>query len=65
MIEFLLSLIFLVFGVWLVLWLYIFLPAEMARDRGRSALAWVLVSLIASPILAILLLWLVGPADQS
>jgi hypothetical protein len=43
-----------------VLWLFILLPAGMAKNRGRSAFGWVLLSLLFSPILACLLLWLLG-----
>lgn len=47
-------------AVLLLLWLFIALPAQMARDRKRGAVAWVLVSLIGSPLLAILLLAMIG-----
>ncbi|MAO26230.1 MAG: hypothetical protein CMN19_01985 [Roseovarius sp.] len=43
-----------------IIWLAIFLPASMARTRGRSAVLWVLVSLFLSPLLAILLLLVLG-----
>lgn len=48
------------FGLWLVLWFMIFLPAGMARKRNRSAVIWVLISLFGSPILAVLLLLALG-----
>ena len=53
-------------GLLLVLWFFIFLPADMARNRNRSALGWVLMSVLFSPILAILLLALLGkaPSDE-
>lgn len=47
-------------GLCLSLWLYIFLPAGMAERRNRSALVWVLISLFGSPILAVLLLLALG-----
>jgi hypothetical protein len=47
-------------ALYVVLWLYILLPARMAESRGRSVVGWVLLSLIFSPILACLLLWLLG-----
>lgn len=50
----------LLFGCWLVLWLYVLLPAGMARRRNRSAFIWVLIGLFGSPILAILLLLALG-----
>jgi hypothetical protein len=46
----------LIFGVWL----YIFVPAKMAERRGRSAFGWVLISLIFSPLIAIIALWVLG-----
>lgn len=46
-----------------VFWLYIIVPAQMARNRKRSALVWVLISIVGSPLLAILLLIALGKAD--
>lgn len=47
-------------ALWLMLWLFILLPAKMARARKRSALIWVLISLLFSPIVAIFLLLVLG-----
>jgi RsiW-degrading membrane proteinase PrsW (M82 family) len=47
-----------------IIWLAILLPASMARTRGRSAVLWVLVSLFLSPLLAILLLLVLGNAQD-
>lgn len=47
-------------GLWFVLWLYVLLPARMARNRNRSAFIWVLIGLFGSPILAVLLLLALG-----
>lgn len=47
-------------ALYLLLWLFILLPARMAHARGRSAFGWVLLSILFSPILACLLLWLLG-----
>ena len=47
-------------ALYIVLWIYILLPAGMATKRGRSACGWVVVSLLFSPILACLLLLLLG-----
>lgn len=47
-------------GLWIVLWLYVLLPAGMARKRNRSAFIWVLIGLFGSPILAVLLLLALG-----
>lgn len=46
------------FGVWL----YFLLPADMARDRNRDPFVWVLISIVGSPLLAILLLTALGDA---
>jgi len=45
------------------LWLYILLPADMAERRNRSQLIWVLISIFGSPILACLLLLVLGDAE--
>ena len=55
-----LGIILALFALYLVVWFYILLPASMAAKRGRSAFGWVILSLIFSPILACLLLWLLG-----
>lgn len=57
------ALFFLIFGLaalYFILWIYILLPARMAEARGRNAFGWVLLSILFSPILACLLLWLLG-----
>lgn len=59
------SLLFLIVALvalYLALWVYIFLPAQMAEARGRSTFAWVLVSLFFSPFAAVILLFLIGDA---
>jgi len=43
------------------IWFIFVLPANMARDRNRSPGLWVLISLVGSPLLAILLLMALGP----
>lgn len=58
--EILLALLVLAFFFGIV----IFLPASIARTRGRSAVLWVLVSLFLSPLLAILLLLVLGDAQD-
>lgn len=62
MIEGLFSIVFGLLALFIVLWLYIFLPAGMAERRNRSKLIWVLISLFGSPILACLLLLALGDA---
>ncbi len=65
MFEGLLTVILVVLVLWFALWLYILLPARMAEKRGRSQVGWVLLSLLFSPILACLLLWLLGNDPNS
>ncbi|MCV2448977.1 hypothetical protein [Paracoccus sp. DMF] len=60
MVDTLLLIVFLLASLFFVFWLYILLPAGMAAKRGRSAFGWVLLSILFSPILACLLLWLLG-----
>jgi hypothetical protein len=51
-------------GLWIVWWVFVAIPYEMATERGRDGLAWVLVSLFGSPFLAIVLLWYVGELQE-
>ena len=48
----------------LTLWLYIFLPASMARKRGRSVIGWVLLFWIISPLWGIIVLLVLGDSKQ-
>lgn len=48
----------------LILWLYIFLPAKMARKRGRSAVGWILLFGIISPLWGIIVLLVLGDSKQ-
>ena len=48
----------------LVLWFYIFLPARMARKRGRSILGWILLFWIISPLWGIIVLLVLGDSKQ-
>jgi hypothetical protein len=57
---FLIALMALIFAIWFV----VILPARMAQRRGRSALVWVAISLIGTPLLAILLLVALGPVTE-
>lgn len=45
-------------------WLYIFLPIGMARKRGRSVIATLLLFWFLSPICGIILLILIGDAPK-
>ncbi|MCW1920639.1 hypothetical protein NX862_17930 [Rhodobacter sp. KR11] len=56
-----------VFAIAVVLfffWLCILLPISMARTRGRSALGWVFISLVFSPLFAIVMLMVLGDARR-
>jgi fumarate reductase subunit D len=63
MMDGLFSLVFGLLALFLVLWLYILLPAGMAERRNRNRLIWVLISLFGSPVLACLLLLALGDAE--
>lgn len=39
---------------------WIIIPARMARKRGRSVFAWLVLTLFTSPILTIFILLLIG-----
>jgi|TARA_B100000446_G_scaffold177203_1_gene189780 mannose/fructose/N-acetylgalactosamine-specific phosphotransferase system component IID len=47
-----------------VCYLLITLPIDMARVRNRDPLGWFLFGLVASPIAAAFVLWLVGDAEK-
>ena len=48
-----------------VAWLFwIHIPAKMARTRGRSALGWVLLTWILSPLWTIILLLILGDSSE-
>lgn len=64
MAETITSLIALIIALSIVLGLYIFLPAKMARNRGRSAIGWVLLFWIVSPIWGIIFLLIIGDSKQ-
>ena len=44
----------------LFFWLCIMMPADMAEKRNRNQLGWIIVSLIGSPMLAVILLTYLG-----
>lgn len=45
-------------------WLFYFLPAKMAKKRGRSVAGWVLIFLILTPIWGIILLSILGDSSE-
>ena len=47
-----------------VIWLYVILPANMARKRGRSAVGWVFIFLIISPLWGIIAMLVLGDSKQ-
>ena len=58
------SIIAIIIALILILWLYIFLPAKMARKRGRSAIGWVFLFWIISPLWGIIVLLVLGDSKQ-
>ena len=45
-----------------IFWIHI--PAKMARNRGRSALGWVLLTWILQPLWTIILLAILGDSPK-
>lgn len=42
-----------------------YIPITMAKSRGRSIFAWLLFSIIFSPILTIIILFFMGDTDKN
>lgn len=53
-----------IIAIILILWLYIFLPVRMARKRGRSAIGWVLLFWIITPLWGIIVLLVLGDSKR-
>lgn len=53
-----------IIAVILILWLYILLPVRMARKRGRSAIGWVLLFWIITPLWGIIVLLVLGDSKR-
>ena len=52
-------------AILVVLWLFwIHIPASMARNRGRSALGWVLLTWVLSPLWIIIILLILGDSKE-
>ena len=52
-------------AILVVLWLFwIHIPARMARNRGRSALGWVLLAWVLSPLWIIIILLILGDSKE-
>lgn len=58
------SIIAIILTLIVILWLYIFLPAKMARKRGRSTIGWILLFWIISPLWGIIVLLVLGDSKQ-
>ena len=58
------TIITIIIALILILWLYIFLPAKMARKRGRSTIGWILLFWIISPLWGIIVLLVLGDSKQ-
>ena len=50
--------------VFFLFWLWILLPAKMAKKRGRSRLGWVLLFWIISPFWGIIALLILGDSKK-
>jgi hypothetical protein len=61
--DFLFSLTIAALTVWIVIWLWIVLPYRMAERRKRDGFVWVAISIIGTPLLAILLLLVAGERE--
>lgn len=48
--------------IFVLLWIYI--PASMARKRGRSAFGWVILTWILQPLWTIILLAVLGDSSD-
>lgn len=51
-------------GLSIMFLLWIYLPAKLAKNRGRSALGWVLLTWLISPFWACILLLIVGNSTE-
>lgn len=58
------SIIAIIIALVLILWFYIFLPAKMAKKRGRSAIGWILLFWIISPLWGSIVLLVLGDSKQ-
>lgn len=59
------ALIIVLVAILVVLWLFwIHIPASMARNRGRSALGWVLLAWVLSPLWIIIILLILGDSKE-
>lgn len=58
------SIIAVIIALIIFLWFYVFLPIRMARKRERSALGWVLLFWILSPLWGIIILLILGDSKQ-
>lgn len=56
--------IMVIIPVIIVFLLFIWLPAKMAKKRGRSVLGWILFFWIISPIFGIILLLILGDSKK-
>lgn len=60
------AIVALAIGIVLILWLWIwfFLPASMARKRGRSQIGWIILFWIISPFWGIIALLILGDSKK-
>ncbi|MBO7202446.1 MAG: hypothetical protein J6V30_02755 [Paludibacteraceae bacterium] len=53
-----------VIGILFLAWIYCFLPAKMAKKRGRSVFGWIILFLIITPIWGIIALLILGDSKS-
>lgn len=52
--------VFILVGLAILLWLYFYVPTDMANNRGRNPYFWVILTCATSPLISIPLLLLLG-----
>lgn len=64
MTEIILPILGIIIALLVVIWLYILLPCNMAKKRGRSALGWIILFWLITPIWGIIFLLIVGNSEK-
>ncbi|MBO5846641.1 MAG: hypothetical protein J6Q71_03880 [Bacteroidales bacterium] len=64
MTEIILPILGILIALLVVIWLYILLPYNMAKKRGRSTLGWIILFWLITPIWGIIFLLIVGNSEK-
>lgn len=64
MTEIILPILGILIALLALIWLYILLPYNMAKKRGRSALGWIILFWLITPIWGIIFLLIVGNSEK-